>query len=113
MRKGFIYKMYNKNGNFTPVAQAIYNKNMERLRAGDNPLDIAKSMKEQVQLVEYNGPMEKIYAIGKQGWYWYVFHVLATHEPIKPRKPMGVTTGRMSSFPVDWYIRTPLMPLIR
>lgn len=96
-------KMYDKNGRLTIIAKAVFDANMERLRAGDDPLDIAKSMKEQVQLVEYNGPLEKIHDIQKQGWFWYLFTYLAAKEP--PRlvgfKLIGATTGRMSSTTPD------------
>jgi hypothetical protein len=48
VRKGMTRLKY-PNGRFKPVAQAIMNKNMVRLRANENPADIIRDM--QVQLL--------------------------------------------------------------
>lgn len=45
-------KMHDKNGNLTIVARVIFDNNMARLRNGENPLSIAQSMSEQVQLLK-------------------------------------------------------------
>lgn len=50
-------KMYDKNGNYSIVARAIFEANMKRLREGQSVHDIARSMKEQVAILEYNGPL--------------------------------------------------------
>lgn len=48
VRKGYSYIKY-PNGRLRPVAQAIMNKNMARLRNNENPADIIRDM--QVQLL--------------------------------------------------------------
>lgn len=49
--------MYDKNGNYSIVAKVIFDANMKRLRNGESVHDIARSMHEQVKVLEYNGPL--------------------------------------------------------
>lgn len=49
--------MYDKNGNYTIVTKVIFDANMKRLRDGESVHDIARSMHEQVKVLEYNGPL--------------------------------------------------------
>lgn len=67
-------KMFDKNGKLTIVAKMVFDQNMERLRAGDSPLEIAKTLHEQLKLVEYNGQM-----IDSSGaptiWFWSAFKI--------------------------------------
>ena len=50
IRKGNTYIKYN-NGRLRPVAQAILNKNLIRLKANENPADIVRDMQVQLQLL--------------------------------------------------------------
>lgn len=50
VRKGNTYLKY-PSGRFKPVAQAMLNKNMERLRSNENPADIVRDMQAQLLLL--------------------------------------------------------------
>lgn len=101
-------KMYDKNGKLTIIAKMVFDQNMERLRAGDSPLEIAKTLHEQLKLVEYNGAF--IDSSGKPTiWYWAAFRIGFHHwvwkmQPLvdtQQRFHLGATTGRMSQFGFD------------
>lgn len=95
-------KMLDKNGKLTIIAKAIFDSNMERLRAGDDPIAIAKSLMEQTKIVEYNGSYVQdgiltldYYRSFKNGWYHWVWKM---QEPITAPKtiPIVAISGRMS-----------------
>lgn len=91
--------MYDKNGKLTVVAQTIFNSGMERLRAGEDALDIAKDLLVQVKLVEFNGDEEKAHNSGKQGYYWWLFVFVAAKLKDIPKTivaPIGTMSGRLS-----------------
>lgn len=50
VRKGNTYLKY-PNGRLRPVAQAIFNKNLVRLRANEEPANIIRDMQAQLQLL--------------------------------------------------------------
>lgn len=82
--------MYDKNGKLTLVSQAIFNSGMERLRNGDRPIDIAKDLKVQVKLVEFNGDELEAKQSLRRGYGFYCIHILELYagkwEPQGPIK---------------------------
>lgn len=44
-------KMYDRNGKLSIVARVIFEANMKRLRSGDSPTEITKSLGEQVKVL--------------------------------------------------------------
>lgn len=93
-------KMYDKNGKLSPVGQAIFNSGMERLRNNEDPLSIAKDLKSQVKLVEFNGDFIEAQRSKLRGWYFWLFrNIPSDMRPVVPKAiiaPKGTMTGRFS-----------------
>lgn len=116
-------KMYDKNGKLTIIAKMVFDQNMERLRAGDSPLEIALTLHEQLKLVEYNGAF-----IDSSGaptiWYWAAFKIGQNKwNKMKPRRAVEpviefvnrgvIHTSELNSYLSAYYFPNGRMPIIQ